>query len=251
MTISGWDPQAYVIELKDGGDPLNPDDWEDPRRCILPDMRYAGDNPRGDGKGGISIDMTYFEAGGESYVAWSYRTYAGTDSGSMILLATVDPDMPYRITSEPILLTRPRFGWENVDITDNNEGPNAIVTDDKVYLSYSAGSAGGNTYAVGMLTANIGDDLLDPESWTKSLVPWLASDFVEGQYGPGHNSFFVDEYGDTYIAYHSHVTLTDPNRVDGIRRVHFAKNGEPVLDMSYEQDIPTEEQSVKITVIVE
>lgn len=251
MTISGWDPQAYVIELKDGGDPLNPDDWEDPRRCILPDMRYAGDNPRGDGKGGISIDMTYFEAGGESYVAWSYRTYAGTDSGSMILLATVNPDMPYRITSEPILLTRPRFGWENVDITDNNEGPNAIVTDDKVYLSYSAGSAGGNTYAVGMLTANIGDDLLDPESWTKSLVPWLASDFVEGQYGPGHNSFFVDEYGDTYIAYHSHVTLTDPNRVDGIRRVHFAKNGEPVLDMSYEQDIPTEEQSVKITVIVE
>lgn len=169
----------------------------------------------------------------------------------MILLATVDPDMPYRITSEPILLTRPRFGWENVDITDNNEGPNAIVTDDKVYLSYSAGSAGGNTYAVGMLTANIGDDLLNPESWTKSLVPWLASDFVEGQYGPGHNSFFVDEYGDTYIAYHSHVTLTDPNRVDGIRRVHFAKNGDPVLDMSYEQDIPTEEQSVKITVIVE
>ena len=251
MTISGWDPQAYVIELKDGGDPLNPDDWEDPRRCVLPDMRYAGDNPRGDGKGGISIDMTYFEAGGESYVAWSYRTYAGTDSGSMILLATVDPDMPYIITSEPILLTRPRFGWENVDVTDNNEGPNAIVTEDKVYLSYSAGSAGGDTYAVGMLIADIGDDLMDPNSWTKSQTPWLASNFVEGQYGPGHNSFFVDEYGDTYIAYHGHTSLTDGARVDGIRRVHFSADGSPVLDMTAEQDLPTEEQAVTITVIVE
>ncbi len=251
MTMSGWDPQAYVIELKEGGDPLNRDDWETPMRCLLPDMRYAGTNPRGDGKGGISIDMTYFEAGDQSYVAWSYRTYAGTDSGSMILLAEVDPDCPYRITSEPILLTRPRFGWENVDVTDNNEGPNAIVTDDKVYLSYSGGSAGGNTYAIGMLTADIGSDLLDPESWTKSMVPYLASNFVEGQYGPGHNSFFVDEYGDTYIAYHSHIELNHPDRLDGIRRVHFAANGEPVLDMSYEQDLPAEERDVKITVIVE
>ena len=53
MTISRWDPQADVIELKDGGDPLNPEEWDDPRRCIRPDMRYTGDKPRGAGKGGI------------------------------------------------------------------------------------------------------------------------------------------------------------------------------------------------------
>ena len=89
-----------------------------------------------------------------------------------------------------------------------------------------------------MLIADIGDDLMDPNSWTKSQTPWLASNFVEGQYGPGHNSFFVDEYGDTYIAYHGHTSLTDGARVDGIRRVHFSADGSPVLDMTAEQDLP-------------
>lgn len=54
-----------------------------------------------------------------------------------------------------------------------------------------------------------------------------------------------------YVVYHGHTSLTDGARVDGIRRVHFSADGSPVLDMTAEQDLPTEEQAVTITVIVE
>lgn len=249
LSVSGFDPQCYIMSLNDGGDMLNPDDWSSPRRCMTSDGRYINDNPLGDGKSGITLDMTYFEAGSKSYVVWSYRTWAGTDSGSMLMIAEVDPSMPWRLKSDPQLLTRPYYAWEHIDVTDNNEGPNAIVTDDKVYLSYSGGSARLDTYAVGMLIANVGDDLTDVSNWTDTMAPWLASNFVEGEYGCGHNAFFVDEYGDTYITYHGHSSKQS-SIAPGIRRVHFRADGSPILFMTDEQDFPESKQNVKISVTV-
>lgn len=251
LSKSGFDPQCHIMTLKDGGDIMNPDDWSAPERCVMPDGRFLGINPLGDGKNGITLDMTYFEVKGKSYAVWSFRTWAGADSGSMLMIATVDPDEPWKITSEPQLLTRPVYGWENVDGTDNNEGPYAVVTDDKVYLTYSGGSAGGDTYAVGLLTADVGDNLLKVSNWKNHLSPILASNFVEGEYGPGHNAFFVDEYGDTYITYHGHNTIQPSSRIVGIRRVHFTADGAPLLYMTNEQDLPESKASVKITVNVE
>lgn len=250
-TGTGFDPQSYVLTLNDGGDMLNPDDWSIPRRCVMPDGRNLGENPLGDGKNGITLDMTCFEAGGKSYAVWSFRTWAGTDSGSMLMIAENDPEMPWKMLTYPQLLTRPVYGWENNNATDNNEGPYAIVTDEKVYLAYSGGDARGQTYVVGMLTANVGDDLCDVSNWTASSAPVLASNFVEGEYGCGHNAFFTDEYGDTYITYHG-VTAPDSRSIGpGIRRVHFAADGSPILYMSNEQDLPQGKESVKITVVVE
>ena len=217
----------------------------------MPDERYLGVNPLGDNKNGITLDMTYFEAGGKSYAVWSYRTWAGTDSGSMLMIAQMNPDNPRKLLSYPQLLTRPYYGWEHNSGTDNNEGPYALVTDDKVYLAYSGGDARGPMYVIGMLTANVGDDLLDISNWETSPAPRLASNFVEGEYGPGHNAFFTDEYGDVYITYHGNKTLQRTGIIPGIRRVHFLSDGTPLLYMTSEQDLPKSEAEVKITVIVE
>lgn len=247
----GFDPQCYVMTLEDGGDLLNPDDWSIPRRCVMPDGRNLGENPLGDGKNGITLDMTHFESAGKSYVVWSFRTWAGTDSGSMLMIAENDPEKPWQMLTYPQLLTRPVYGWEHVDGTDNNEGPYAIVTDDKVYLSYSGGDARGQTYAIGMLTANIGDDLCDVSKWDASKAPALASNFVAGEYGSGHNAFFTDEYGDIYITYHGNNTPERTGIKPGIRRVHFGIDGTPILYMTSEQDLPEKYADVKITVNVE
>lgn len=250
-TGTGFDPQCHIMTLNDGGDMLNPDDWSIPRRVVMPDGRNLGENPLGDGKNGITLDMNCFDAGGKSYVVWSFRTWAGTDSGSMLMIAETDPDMPWKLLSYPQLLTRPVYGWENNNGTDNNEGPYALVTDDKVYLAYSGGDARGQTYVVGVLTADVGDDLCDVSNWDIPSAPDLASNFVAGEYGCGHNGFFTDEYGDTYITYHG-VTSPDSRGIcPGIRRVHFAKDGTPILCMSNEQDIPDGKRSVKMTVTVE
>jgi len=136
-----------------------------------------------------------------------------------------------------VLLTRPLYGWENVAGTINNEGPHAFGRDGKIYLTYSGGSANSYTYALGLLTADTGSDLLDPASWSKSAVPVLTFYSVEGEYGPGHNSFYTDEEGDLMIAYHAETGLKESLRCDGIRRVHFRPDGTPWFGLSRAEDL--------------
>ena len=157
---------------------------------------------------------------------------------------------PWQLITFPQLFSRPRFGWENINGTDNNEGPHPIVTKDKVYVAYSGGDAAGDTYVLGAMVADTCAELTDMSVWKKSLKPVLASDFVAGELGCGHNGFFVDEFGDTFITYHGHKTLGVSDRIDGIRRVHFGADGMPYLYMSAEQDIPESEREVKITLTV-
>ena len=143
----------------------------------------------------------------------------------------------------------PLFGWENVSGTINNEGPHAFVKDGTVYLTYSGGSANRYTYALGLLTADSSSDLLDLRSWDKRITPVLTFYSVKGEYGPGHNSFFVNEEGELMIAYHAETGLNEMLRCDGIRRVHFRKDGTPYFEMSSEEDLRTGD--VVTTLIVE
>ncbi len=251
LSVRGFDPQCYIMTLSDGGDMLNPADWSAPKRCVMPDGRNLCENPLGDGKNGITLDMTCIEASGKTVVVWSYRTWTGTDSGSMLMIAEIDPHQPWQLLTYPCLLTRPVYGWEHVDGTDNNEGPHGIVTQDKVYLFYSGGDARGQTYAIGLLTANVGSNLCDVSSWTTASAPVLASHFVPGEYGCGHHAFFTDEYGDMYITYHGSNKPGRTGIMPGIRRVHFAADGTPILHMTHEQDLPQDRASVSITVQVE
>ena len=252
LTINkGFDPQCYIMTLNDDSDLLDRNNWSAPARVLMPDGRTLGTNPLVDGKNGITLDMTCFEAGGKTYAVWSYRTWMGTDSGSMLMIARMNPDAPEKLLSCPVLLTRPYFGWEHNTGTDNNEGPYAIVADDKVYLTYSAGDARGQMYVIGMMTANVGDDLCDVSSWTTSSAPVLATHYVPGEYGPGHNAFFTDEYGDLYITYHAGCTSKRSNIRPAIRRVHFRNDGTPMLSMTHTQDLPPEYENVQMTVVIE
>ncbi len=159
------------------------------------------------------------------------------DSGSMLYIATVDDREPWKLTSDPVLLTRPLYGWENVAGTINNEGPNGFVKDGTVYLTYSGGSANAYTYALGLLTADESRNLTNIGNWTKSPVPVLNFRSVKGEYGPGHNSFFVNEEGEMMIAYHGETDIKSRLRCDGIRRVHFRADGTPYFQMSCDEDV--------------
>ena len=230
-----WGPQSHVMKLKKNGSIIDPGSWEEPVRVIKSDGTFLATE-------GITLDMTYFEANEISYLMWSYRIWtseisSADDSGSMLYIATADSAEPWRLTSEPVLISRPLYGWENNLRTINNEGPYAIVTDDHVYITYSGGAAGGYTYVLGLLTARKGDDLLDPGNWTKSSAPVLSYYSVKNEYGPGHNTFYTDENNDLMIAYHAQESLESNLRCTGIRRVHFNIHGVPVFDMSCERDL--------------
>lgn len=245
FAVSGkvWGPQCHMMKLKKGGEILNPEDWEEPVRVRKKDGSFLGET-------GITLDMTYLKTARTSYMVWSYREHIGTpkDTGSMLYIAEIDENRPWQLISDPVLLSRPLYGWENVSGTINNEGPHGFVKDHRVYLGYSGGSANSYTYAVGLLTAEEDADLLCVKNWKKAETPVLSFYSVEGEYGPGHHSFYTDEQGELMIAYHAEDALDHVIRCDGIRRVHFDIEGRPRFDMSICQSLDPGLSKVKIQV---
>ena len=245
FAVSGheWGPQCHMMKKKKAERITDPDGWENPIRVVRKDGSPLAD-------AAITLDMTYIGARSGSYVVWSYREHIGTplDSGSMLYIASIDEREPWRLTSDPVLLTRPLLGWENVAGTINNEGPHAFLRDGKVFLTYSGGSANRYTYALGLLTADSVSDLLDLRSWSKGITPVLTFYSVDGEYGPGHNSFFTGSDGELMIAYHAETSLTETLRCDGIRRVHFRPDGTPYFGLSASEDLVRVSVSSRIIV---
>ena len=245
FAVSGhvWGPQCHMMKKKKDGKITDLNGWFDPVRVVRKDGKPLAEDA-------ITLDMTYIKAKSGSYVVWSYRENIATplDSGSMLYIASIDEKEPWRLTSEPVLLTRPLYGWENVEGTINNEGPNAFIKDEVIYLTYSGGSANRYTYALGLLTADTESDLTDLRSWTKSITPVLTFYSVDGEYGPGHNSFYTNEDGELMIAYHGEIDIKETLRCDGIRRVHFRKDNTPYFGMSSQDDVGIETITAKVVV---
>ena len=213
-----------------GADPYN-DKWEEIGKFVgLPEDKY---NPFSD----FSLDMTYFECSGKHYVIWAQRV--GT---SNLYMAEIDPQKPWQLKSKSIELSSPTFDWERIKIPVN-EGASVIKHRDRIFVVYSA-SATGPEYCIGMLYANIDADLMDLSSWTKSDKPLLTSDDLVGEYGPGHNSFTVDDQGNDIFVYHSRsqecfdkkcrwsgeYSLYDPCRSARVRPVIWTEDGFPILN---------------------
>lgn len=242
-----WGPQCHMMKLKKGGDIMKAMDWNAPVRVKRADGTFLTQD-------GITLDMTYFKADGASYLVWSYRKGIGThlDTGSMLYIATVDEENPTVLTSEPVLLSRPLFGWENIQGTINNEGPYPLVTDDMVYITYSGGASCGYTYALGLLSIPRGGDLLNVNKWVKASTPVLSYYSIDGIYGPGHNSFFRDYDGDIMIMYHAEEKIVgNGTRCSAMHRVHFSKKGLPVFNVANERDLSPALSDFSINVVVE
>lgn len=220
FAVSGkqWGPQCQIMQLKDGGTVDSPEAWTAPRPVLRKNGEPLATLPT------ITLDMTYIH-GEKSYVVWSQRRHIGTslDTGSMLYIAELNENEPWHLASEPVLLSRPLFGWENVSGTINNEGPYALIHNEKVFLTYSGGSANAFTYTVGLLTADVCSDLLKVENWTKLPMPVLSFASVPGEYGPGHNSFFRDDDGQLWIAYHTVQDYGLHERVVTMHKLGFAE----------------------------
>ena len=240
FAVSGekWEPQCHMMRLKEGGHITDSKSWEDPVRVKRSDGRFLSDT-------GITLDMTYLHARSGGWLVWSYREHIGqpNDSGSMLYIARADETNPWGIAGEPVLLSRPLYGWENVAGTINNEGPHAFIRNGKIYLTYSGGSANAYTYAIGLLTAREDADLTDLTSWQKRNAPVLSFASVPGLYGPGHNSFFTDEEGHLMIACHGVTGYAEHERCSEIHRICFDEEDEPIFE-GYKGEIENEKAGI-------
>lgn len=238
-TTGKWNGvQARIMKCV--GDPMNVNDWEAPVRVTKEDGSYLIDE-------GITLDMTYFEANGKHYYCWAERAITSKGNGnSQLVIATMDPSDPYRITSEKVIIRVPDYAWDRRTSTID-EGPYVLKHNGKLYMTFS-GSGVDNTYAVGLLTADENADLLNPKSWKVTGYPVLESVHVTGEYGPGHNAFTKDEYGRDIIVFH--MKPNGGTRSSTARVVHYAFDGTPIFYMTAERYLKSEYRDVTAKIYV-
>ena len=179
----------------------------------------------------FSLDATVFENRGKYYYVWAEKVGVGKQISNLYIARMRSP---YQLDTIQVLLTTPDYDWERVDFWVN-EGPAVIRRNGKIFLTFSA-SATGACYCMGMLTADEDADLLDPRSWEKERWPVLATDEELEIYGPGHNSFTVDEEGNDICVYHARKEaviegdpLYNPNRHAMLMKVRWDEQGRPVF----------------------
>lgn len=204
--------RMYAISYK-GDDPMN-GQWE-----FLGQVDSGMDS--------FCLDATHFNHQSREYYLWAQKdpSIAGN---SNLYLATLNT--PTKLASRPVMLSYPEFPWEQRGFLVN-EGPAVLIRNGKVMVTYSA-SATDENYCIGLLWADEHADLLDPAAWHKAQDPIFTTCYERKIFGPGHNSFVVDEAGQDLMIYHARNyteiegdPLWDPNRHTRVQPVSFDQDG--------------------------
>lgn len=244
-----WGIRPAIMKADGDKDPMDPASWEEPQYM----KRAPGDDSA---FSLFSLDMTYFEAGGKHYVSWAQIVNA-----SSILIAEIDPSDPSQLLTAPTMITEPEFAWERGE-HGGQRGLGREVGDEHVYHFFSAATVD-ERYSIGVVVAPIDGDLLDAATWIKVGYPLLTTDDFDGaQMGPGHNSFTLDADGNPVIVHHARPPraewapganggLDDPSRHARVKTVHFAFDGQAVLNQTREEELAPENREVTVTVTVE
>lgn len=229
--------ESHVMELREGGNPICKEDWSAPKRVVRRDGSDICEAGRE-----ITLDMTCFEWEGSLYAVWSQRQFLPKDLGAWLYIAKLNPGKPWELLTDPVVLSKPEYGWAN-NHTFVDEGPFALPTKERLYLTFSS-AAVDTSYVVGLLCLERGKDPLERLNWKKKNYPILTSRSVTGEFGTGHNAYVTDEDGTIWNTYHARPGV-DGKRSSGIRRVHFDRDGEPVLDLTEELDLKEEYRTVQ------
>lgn len=217
-----WKIRPYALECM-GSNPYT-DSWQE--RGVL--------HPAADdcfSFQGFSLDATVFSVRDEHYLIWAEKVGVGKQISNLYIGKL---DTPFSLKTVQVLLTTPDYEWERFGFWVN-EGPSVLIHNQTIYLTYSASDTGIH-YCIGMLTANIDADLLDPNAWKKSPVPVLKSDEAKGIFGPGHNSFTKDAEGNDILVYHARTTshivenpLYNPDRHAMLMKIKWSQDGQPMF----------------------
>lgn len=217
-----WKIRPYVLECQ-GEDPMVGPWIEKGKMTCAKDDEFSFR--------AFSLDATVFEHRGNWYYIWAEKVSVGKQISNLYIARMKSP---YELETVQVLLTTPDYDWERVGFWVN-EGPAILKRNGKIFMTYSA-SETGVAYCLGMLTADEDADLLDPKSWTKERYPVLKSDADAVVYGPGHNSFTVDENGEDIMVYHARTEteiegdpLYNPNRHAMLMKIKYDDRGYPVF----------------------
>ena len=206
--------RTFAVQC-DGSDPMT-GNW-----AVLGQLQTAWDS--------FTLDSTSFVFKGTRYLAWAQRE-PGIETNSNLYLAPLAT--PLTLAAKQVRLTVPTLDWE-VRGFKVAEAPAVLHRNGKLFMTYSA-SATDARYCMGMLTCRDDADLMDPANWAKSPTPVFKTSERNKVFGPGHNSFTVDEAGRDVLVYHGRDYLAikgdplfDPNRHTRMQHFRFRADGTP------------------------
>ncbi len=167
-----------------------------------------------------AIDGDVFEYKKQLYMVWS--GWEGDVNGEQdIYIAKMKN--PWTIESQRVRISKPFYDWEKIGDLKNetpphinvNEGPQALVHANDLFIVYSASACWTDFYALGLLRFE-GGNLLDSTKWEKATQPVFKQSAENGVYATGHNSFFVSPNGkENWILYHAN---SNPGDGCGVKR---------------------------------
>ena len=179
----------------------------------------------------FSLDGTHFMHQGKSYYLWAQKDPMIRGNSNLYLAELANP---WTLKTSPVMLSKPELPWEIVGFWVN-EGPAVITHGNRIFVTYSA-SATDENYCIGLLWAEINSDLLNPDSWQKLSHPLFSTQRENQQFGPGHNSFTLNEQGEYVLVYHARNytkiegdPLYDPNRHTRIKTFYWDQDNMPVF----------------------
>jgi GH43 family beta-xylosidase len=156
-----------------------------------------------------AIDGDVFRYRGQLYMVWS--GWEGDVNGQQnIYIAKMKN--PWTVEGQRVRISSPTYGWEKIGDLKNetpphidvNEGPQALIHGDDLFIIYSGSACWTDTYALGMLRFAGGNDLLIAGAWKKSSSPVFQQSTGNHVYATGHNSFFLSPDGrENWILYHA------------------------------------------------
>lgn len=177
----------------------------------------------------FNLDSTIFYHNGTRYFAWAQRE-PGIETNSNIYIAPMAS--PLTLAAAPARLSVPELDWE-IRGFKVNEAQAILQRNGKLFMTYSA-SATDDRYVLGLLTADADANIMDPASWTKSPQPVFQTSVATSVFGPGHNSFTVDENGHDMLVYHGRDykeiegdPLFNPDRHTRVQRLYYNADGSP------------------------
>lgn len=179
--------RMWVLE-NDSADPFL-GTWADRGELELQDDKWA-------------IDGTVLEHKGALYFLWS--GWEGDVNVRQVIYISRMAG-PTAAEGARVLISKPQFSWEkNGGAPEINEAPQILKKAEKIFVIYSASGCWTDEYVLGMLSASVDSDLLDPASWEKHREPVFEKNIAGHAFGPGHNSFFTSPDGtEDWILYHA------------------------------------------------
>lgn len=116
---------------------------------------------------------------------------------------------------------------------------------EKMHIVYSCSGCWTPNYALGMLTAHIDSDPMDPNCWTKSTQPVFQQAPENGVFATGHNCFFKSPDGtEDWILYHANNNPGDGcgrKRSPRAQRIRWQSDDMPLFGVP----LPTSQPIIK------